>query len=381
MAEIVLVINNTYDSRSERMTFTDQMIPIGRVDEENKIVLPDPNKMVSKKHAFIEQRDGRFSLIDQQSLNGTKLNGMPLEKNTATPLNNGDKIEIGHYILTVEQIVERAAGRGDETMIFNNPFFTELSELAELLRRVAYKLSEQPQAERHWQYSLQNLFNELQSSGSGHVLAALRGGAPGDVSPAVQRRSTTDVFMPPDHTSLLASETVVKLINGMRKFRLEFLGETEMQLDIINWGKIKTYDDLNKTLYNPDLPEEDHQKRVALFIEEAEKLYYHQIGLIEGYVGAIQDGAGELLKMLDPLRLEQEFYSSGSRQPVTRVPSFLLPLFIHWKIYKFFKQKYKELRNEDPALVEKKYFRSAFVRYYNQRIKQFGKKQKLADDF
>ncbi len=73
--------------------------------EENDIMLPDPDKVVSKRHCVVEDAGGLYSVRDL-STNGTFLNyaKTPLGP-TPTPLSNGDILVMGPYELIVE-IVE-----------------------------------------------------------------------------------------------------------------------------------------------------------------------------------------------------------------------------------------------------------------------------------
>lgn len=76
-------------------------LTIGR-GPSNDLVLPDPDRMLSKNHCVIEDHNGNVVVVDL-STNGTFLNysKIPLGK-TPTPLNNGDVLCIGTYELVVE---------------------------------------------------------------------------------------------------------------------------------------------------------------------------------------------------------------------------------------------------------------------------------------
>lgn len=78
---------------------------IGREDN-NDIVLPD--KKVSKQHATIYWKGESFEIVDQDSSNGTVLNGDLIHD--PTPLNDGDRIQIGNatlnYVYLGERLVE-----------------------------------------------------------------------------------------------------------------------------------------------------------------------------------------------------------------------------------------------------------------------------------
>lgn len=84
-------------------------LTIGRVDpdtgEAPAVDLIDHKaveKGVSRRHASIIRRDtGSLSLVDQDSDNGTFLNGQRLVPNQPRILRDGDEIRLGHLILYV----------------------------------------------------------------------------------------------------------------------------------------------------------------------------------------------------------------------------------------------------------------------------------------
>ena len=68
----------------------------------NDLVLPDPDRQLSKNHCVIEDHNGNVVIVDL-STNGTFLNysKIPLGR-TPTPLNSGDVLGLGSYELVVE---------------------------------------------------------------------------------------------------------------------------------------------------------------------------------------------------------------------------------------------------------------------------------------
>ena len=52
---------------------------------------------VSRRHALVVRRDGRFFIEDRGSLNGTFLNRRRIESGA---LEDGDEVQIGKYRLT-----------------------------------------------------------------------------------------------------------------------------------------------------------------------------------------------------------------------------------------------------------------------------------------
>lgn len=87
-----------------RLEFDKSEVTIGRV-QGNDVILPKGN--VSKRHARIVLKDGKFIIVDLKSTNGTYVNGRKI----TSPLvvKESDKIYIGDFILGVE---EAGAGAG-----------------------------------------------------------------------------------------------------------------------------------------------------------------------------------------------------------------------------------------------------------------------------
>jgi pilus assembly protein CpaF len=80
-----------------RETFDRNEINVGRV-QGNDLMLPKGN--VSKQHARLLFRDGRFIVTDLKSTNGTYVNGRKISQ--ATIVREGDKIYIGDFVLRLE---------------------------------------------------------------------------------------------------------------------------------------------------------------------------------------------------------------------------------------------------------------------------------------
>ena len=97
-------------------------LTIGR-GEENDLVLPDPDRQISKTHCVIENHNGNVVAVDL-STNGTFLNyGKIALGRTPTPLNDGDVLIMGAYELVVNvgaASAEPAAPLMDERASFGN---------------------------------------------------------------------------------------------------------------------------------------------------------------------------------------------------------------------------------------------------------------------
>jgi pilus assembly protein CpaF len=80
-----------------RESFDKNEINVGRV-QGNDLMLPKGN--VSKHHARLLYRDGRFIVTDLKSTNGTYVNGRKIAQ--ATIVREGDKIYIGDFVLKLD---------------------------------------------------------------------------------------------------------------------------------------------------------------------------------------------------------------------------------------------------------------------------------------
>ena len=73
---------------------------IGR-GENSTLVLPDPERYISRTHASISFQAGGFVITDNSSKNPIILNGQPLGPGSQVRLRDRDEIKLGGYILEV----------------------------------------------------------------------------------------------------------------------------------------------------------------------------------------------------------------------------------------------------------------------------------------
>lgn len=86
-----------------REVFDSTEVSVGRV-QGNHIVLPKGN--VSKRHARLLYRDGRFIVTDLNSTNGTYVNRRRIAQ--ATIVREGDRIYVGDFVLRIEPASDSA---------------------------------------------------------------------------------------------------------------------------------------------------------------------------------------------------------------------------------------------------------------------------------
>jgi FHA domain-containing protein len=82
-------------------TFDELGGTIGRADT-NQFVLPDPERTISRVHAQVAFRNGKYVIVDRGS-NPISVNGRPVSSGNEAPITAGDQIQIGGYLLEARQ--------------------------------------------------------------------------------------------------------------------------------------------------------------------------------------------------------------------------------------------------------------------------------------
>ena len=75
----------------------------------NQLVLPDPERSISRLHAKVFFRSGQYTIVDNGS-NPIAVNGSEVPSGREQPLQAGDQVQIGGYLLKVTQAAAASAG-------------------------------------------------------------------------------------------------------------------------------------------------------------------------------------------------------------------------------------------------------------------------------
>jgi FHA domain-containing protein len=108
----IISLNGAPVSRAASATFDELGGTIGRADT-NQLVLEDPDRSVSRVHAQIVFRSGGYAVIDRGS-NPIQVNGRDLGNGREAPLAEGDRLQIGGYVLSVQRAVAASSAASDD---------------------------------------------------------------------------------------------------------------------------------------------------------------------------------------------------------------------------------------------------------------------------
>lgn len=116
----VLSYKGTPVAEASSCTFDQEGGSIGR-SQDNRFVLPDPDKFISRKHGSIEFRNGAYSFTDSSTAGTYFVNRDMLLQHDTAPLSNGDVLRIGEYEIAVFEVPMPPAPREEPAFGFD-PF-------------------------------------------------------------------------------------------------------------------------------------------------------------------------------------------------------------------------------------------------------------------
>ena len=391
--KIVITLRKILDEKfSKEFEFTEFPVKIGR-EFDNNVILEDAKKIVSRSHAKIQSTDEGCQLVDLGSANFTYLNGEKLFPNVENNLKTGDIIKIGNYELNIiiEQNITIPAFDEQRTMVFSSPFDDEVMKIFEGISKLSEKYcdNDSPLKSEMLRVSLMQNLEKLTANESiqvfseyfaskylGQALINKSKNYPSSVNIHSDEKhkiesesqfisnSSLEKVKPDYSFSSHFSEaldtlldTIIKLIQGFLQFKQEFFGVTIYQT--VPTGSLK---DIKEYLFNQEISTDEQKKRVNLIKEETQKLLAHQIGLLKGYKNSVTEGSQSMLQSLDPEIIEKE---TASKQ--TSSLENILPYLKKIKTLEAIKKSYKKYIS-DPYYLEKKFFRSAFIKGYQKPI-------------
>lgn len=168
-----------------------------------------------------------------------------------------------------------------------------------------------------------------------------------------------------------AAQTLEVLLQAMRKlmearlrFRAQYFDESG-ERDGVAWmlQKARSTDELKELLFSADLSSSEFVKNLKTLGDELVLLYHHQWGLLQGYRACIGEGARQLLLVLHPNKLLQEFGKKSTKLGTMQLPKPVTQFLSHWQFLAYYQRRHDTLLKEDSSYFDK-LFSSGFRRRY-----------------
>ena len=349
--------------------FKGDTVTVGRTGG-NDVVLPDPDKRISAKHARLERQGESWSLMDVGSTNGTYLNDKKIEAKKPVGLKSGDKISLGLFQLKVQI---QAPQVFEETLKQVDTAGRSLQLSEDLALEYARRLNDAPEARAEAiRALLRTGLAGLSPDQAKGVVAELRARfEPGEDGTAVRRKADglpdaalREVQELSSHflagAKLESPEQVQKFcklveqsvdvtlewVSNCLKGRREFENQFNADLTLVfakGGNPIKsagTPKDIGRWLLDFRAKRDLEQSRTQL--ENAFKdLTMHQLGLLAG----VQECLKALLGRMEPKVIEQEALAQAKG-----FSGLMAKMNVAKRAWETYAQKHKEMFEENSKL-------------------------------
>lgn len=362
--------------------FDQGRITIGR-GSSNDLTLPD--QKVSKQHAEIQSRDGKYCLVDRESKNNTYVDGERVGEAEPYILESGDVFQVGDFRIEFAPLFmpsseQTAYAEVDEE---ENPFAQHARQLVAALEGLSetYKFAPSESRDSEFATAIREQVGEGEADQETveKILALL---ADGSGNGAVQHRkkpsSTKKVVADDDAIDSVLDtllEDVLRLVRIPTHFWREFTGKEIGHSPGLEFLHEANPQELRKHLLDDSLSLEEREERLGYLSEAVSSLVAHNMAMLVGYKKAVMAGSKELLQRVNPIDAIEEaeeggmmngFFGSGSESELERL-----------------NDTWEDLFHEEWGQLESELFRPTYIEAYVDRMADtwdLDKAELLADE-
>ena len=351
--------------------FEQALISIGR-HSSNTLQLQDREKVVSRRHAMIRQKGAVYYLVDCKSANATYLNQIKLAAEQPYQLQNGDKIQIGEFLLEYQFRPEapHRNGRADETAPYLNPFQEDIRQLVHLLQQLAEKFHSEKRElrESEMRGALDDALTRRAVSREEirAMLAAIfpeAPPAPAQPAPPAERAGPP---YNPRKTEEILFNALIELAKEAAKFRRQFMEIATVISD--QPLHLSTPEELQAYLYDADITPEEADRRLNYIHQQIEEHLLHERAMLKGYRALVDQGAAHLLNYLNPGNLEKHLGRQRLVLGPLKFPLRWIPFYVKVRAFKSYKQLIRNLADERHIGFDRKIFRPSFIKTYMETV-------------
>lgn len=294
---------------------------IGR-SPESTLLLPDPDRLISRTHAVVSHDAGRFVLRDQGTTVPVMVNGRPVGKGRDHPLAAGDEMRIAAYLLRVESTHDISAD--ETTTILREGTLLSWSEDGQPVaqNRISTVIVPEPEAAEPVAAAAAAGEKSVKAAAPAAAAAASRAEAStaGDALLVALLRGAgvSELAVPGGLTPKFMEDVGAVMRETMRGLLDLLAARAHAKREVRADATIIVANDNNPLKFSPDLDaavahllmprQQGFMPPQRSLADARESLRSHQ----EGFVAGMQAALAAVLARFDPAKLEERLLESSS---------------------------------------------------------------------
>ncbi|MFO1324290.1 MAG: type VI secretion system-associated FHA domain protein TagH [Burkholderiales bacterium] len=324
---------------------------IGR-SPESTLLLPDPDRIISRSHAIIAFRDGRYLVRDQGTTVALLVNGKPAGRGQDHPLASGDELKIAGYVMKVSvagaPAPDKDISADDTTTILREGTMLSWSENGDPVpqNRIATVIVPAPEHEAPAPAQATAPAVAPAAPAPAVAPAATPGTGGDDLLEALLRGAgVRDVVIPGGLSPERMEEIGAVMRETMRGLLDLLAARAHAKREVRADATIIVAHDNNPLKFSPDLDAaithllvprgKGFMPPLRSLADARESLRSHQ----EGFVAGMRAALSAVLARFDPAKLEQRLTESDSG-------GSLLPMNHKAKLWNLYEELYGEISRE-----------------------------------
>ena len=322
---------------------------IGR-SPESTLLLPDPDRIISRTHAVVTHEGGRFTLRDQGTTVPVVINGRPLGKGRDHPLADGDEVRIATYVMRVEAArTDKDISADDTTTILREGTILSWSENGEPVaeNRISRVIVPSPEPEATSPPAASPASQPAASAASGAAPTQTAAAGRDELLDALLRGAgVAGLAVPGGLTPKLMEEMGAVMRETMRGLLDLLMARASAKREVrADATVIVANSDNNPLKFSPNLD----AALAHMFMPRGQGFMTPQRSLAdaraslrshqEGFVAGMQAALGAVLDRFDPAKLEERLMESAGG-------SSLLSMNHKAKLWNLYEELYGEISRE-----------------------------------
>ena len=354
---------------------------IGR-SPECTLLLPDPDRIISRTHAVVSHQEGRFTVRNQGTTVPLLVNGRPLGKGSDHPITAGDELRIAAYLLRVEGMRDQDISTDDTTTIMREGTLLTWTEDGQPVaqNRISRVIVPSPETDAAPQENAPHPEQKAVARAAPSPAAAVAANdqATDELLEALLRGAgVTDLAIPGGLTPKLMEDVGAVMRETMRGLLDLLAARAHAKREVRADATVIVANDNNPLKFSPDLDAavghllmprgQGFMAPQRSLADARDSLRSHQ----EGFVAGMRAALAAVLGRFDPGKLEERLLT-------TSPGGSLLPMNHKAKLWNLYEERYGEISRE--AETDFHFlFGEEFLRAYQAKTRPAGTRDPAVD--